>query len=211
MQYTKQILEITAIYVLPPLLIISGLLPRISIMPMLWIFFAYAFWYLYRQQHRLFAIDFSRSNLLAVFRRFLLIALSMIALLLLLSPESFLQMPRERTGFWLALLVIYPIASAFTQEVLFRTFFFERYARLYQAYPSRMTLLNVLLFSYVHLVFANLLAVVFTFIGGILFSHTYLKTRSTLLVSIEHALYGNALYTIGYGHFFYHNGTPLFQ
>jgi membrane protease YdiL (CAAX protease family) len=39
----------------------------------------------------------------------------------------------------------------------------------------------------------------FTFIGGILFAYTYQKTKSTLLVSIEHAIYGCWLFTVGMG------------
>jgi hypothetical protein len=44
---------------------------------------------------------------------------------------------------------------------------------------------------------------ILTFFGGYLFAYTYAKTRSLLLVSIEHALYGCLLYTIGLGRFFY--------
>lgn len=68
-------------------------------------------------------------------------------------------------------------------------------------------LINAALFGYVHIVFGNLLAVVFTVIGGLLFAYTYLKSRSVFLVSVEHAVYGNALYTFGLGRFFYHNGS----
>jgi len=38
-----------------------------------------------------------------------------------------------------------------------------------------------------------------TFIGGVLFAYTYQKTKSTALVAIEHAVYGNWLFTVGMG------------
>jgi hypothetical protein len=40
---------------------------------------------------------------------------------------------------------------------------------------------------------------ILTFIGGILFAFTFKKTKSTLLVSIEHAIYGCWLFTVGMG------------
>lgn len=211
MKSSQALIEITLIFILPPLLIMSGVLPRLAIMPVLWFFFFYALWYLNRVRFPIFVIDFDRHDLWLVLRRFFLIALAMIVFLLLNSPESFLQMPRQRPWFWLGLMLLYPVLSAFTQEVLFRTYYYERYKAFHEQMPSVMVMGNIVLFAYVHLVFENPLAVAFTLIGGILFNHTYLKTGSTLLVSIEHGLYGNALYTIGFGHYFYHNGTPLLQ
>lgn len=40
---------------------------------------------------------------------------------------------------------------------------------------------------------------ILTFIGGLLFALTFKKTKSTLLVSIEHAIYGSWLFTVGMG------------
>ena len=40
-------------------------------------------------------------------------------------------------------------------------------------------------------------------IGGLLFANTYNKHRSLLLVSIEHGLYGNTLFFIGLGWYFW--------
>jgi len=40
---------------------------------------------------------------------------------------------------------------------------------------------------------------ILTFVGGILFALTFQKTKSTLLVSIEHAIYGCWLFTVGMG------------
>ena len=39
--------------------------------------------------------------------------------------------------------------------------------------------------------------------GGFLFALTYSKTKSLLLVSFEHALYGNTLFFLGLGWFFW--------
>lgn len=60
-------------------------------------------------------------------------------------------------------------------------------------------LINILVFPIAHLFFNNLMVLLVTLIGGILFTLTYHKTKSVLFTSIEHALYGNWLFTIGMG------------
>ena len=59
--------------------------------------------------------------------------------------------------------------------------------------------LNATLFSLAHIFFRNTLVLILTFLGGLLFAFTYHKSKSTLLVSIEHAIYGNWLFTVGMG------------
>ena len=53
-----------------------------------------------------------------------------------------------------------------------------------------MVLLNGLLFSFAHLYFGSITALVITFVGGVVFAYSYLKTNSLLFVAIEHAIYG---------------------
>ncbi len=58
---------------------------------------------------------------------------------------------------------------------------------------------NAIVFSLAHLFFKNTLVVILTFLGSLLFAFTFNKTKSTLLVSIEHAIYGSWLFTVGMG------------
>jgi membrane protease YdiL (CAAX protease family) len=60
-------------------------------------------------------------------------------------------------------------------------------------------LINAALFSLAHVFFKNALVMLLTFTGGILFALTFRKTKSTLLVSIEHSIYGCWLFTVGMG------------
>ena len=46
-------------------------------------------------------------------------------------------------------------------------------------------------------------AVALTLVGGWKFAATYRHTRSLWAVSIEHAIYGGILFTVGLGQFFY--------
>ncbi|WP_299224166.1 CPBP family intramembrane glutamic endopeptidase [uncultured Psychroserpens sp.] len=99
---------------------------------------------------------------------------------------------------WLTILFIYSFFSVYPQELIYRTFFFQRYGSLFNN-QWLFIIINATLFSLAHIFFRNGLVMVFTFIGGILFALTYKKTKSTLLVSIEHAIYGCWLFTVGMG------------
>ena len=99
---------------------------------------------------------------------------------------------------WLILSLIYIVLSVYPQELIYRTFFFQRYQTLFKS-RGLFIFLNGVLFSLAHLFFRNGLVLVMTFIGGILFAITFNRTKSTLMVSIEHALYGVWLYTVGMG------------
>ena len=199
-------LELLLVYIIPPLLFISGLLPSSALMPVLWLLTFYAFIHLKNTKTRLLAFNFKKEDLFFVLLRFAFIAGAMILFVLLYKPDIFLILVKTKPLFWLGLIFLYPVLSAYLQEILFRAFFFKRYKKLFNNRPLNLIFLNALIFSYIHIVFLNWIAVLFTFIGGLLFAHTYLKTRSILLVSIEHSLYGNALYTIGLGYYFYHGG-----
>ncbi len=99
---------------------------------------------------------------------------------------------------WVFILFVYTFLSVYPQELIYRTFYFKRYNTIIK--DKRLLLfLNTIVFALAHLFFKNTLVLILTFLGGILFAVTYQKTKSTLLVSIEHALYGCWLFTVGMG------------
>lgn len=115
-----------------------------------------------------------------------------------MNMDALFCVPRSRPGLFFIILVVYTLLSVWPQEIIYRTFFFERYGNLFK--DRRLLLfINAIVFSLAHLFFKNALVIVLTFLGGLLFGYTYYKTRSTTLVSIEHALYGNWLFTVGMG------------
>lgn len=99
---------------------------------------------------------------------------------------------------WLAILFIYSMFSVYPQELIFRTFFFQRYEALFKS-KALLIFINAIVFSLAHLFFKNTLVLIMTFLGGILFGITFYKTKSTLYVTIEHAIYGCWLFTVGLG------------
>lgn len=113
------------------------------------------------------------------------------------KPQLFHVLLNNST-LWLFILFFYSFFSVYPQEIIYRTFFFKRYQDLFRN-EYLFILVNAALFSLAHIFFMNTLVIILTFIGGIIFALTYKKTKSTLLVSVEHSLYGCWLFTVGMG------------
>ena len=119
------------------------------------------------------------------------------------GPVPLSYMPRERTGLWLLILLVYPLLSVQAQEIMYRVFFFRRYAVLFRSRPAMGLVVNGLLFGYAHLIFENWLAVLLTGGGGLLFSWRYQRSGSYWAVVLEHSLYGCLIFTVGLGQYFH--------
>ena len=104
----------------------------------------------------------------------------------------------QKPKMWIIIVIVYSLLSVYPQELIYRTFFFERYQNLFTN-QKIFLFINAIVFSLGHIFFKNTLVIVLTFLGGLLFAFTYNKTKSTLLVSIEHAIYGCWLFTVGMG------------
>lgn len=115
-----------------------------------------------------------------------------------LAPAQFLDLPRARPGLWLAIMVLYPLISVYPQNVIYRAFIFHRYRGVFRT-PTAMIWASAAAFSWGHVIFHNAVALMLTFAGGLVFAHTYGRYRSTLLASIEHALYGCLVFSVGLG------------
>jgi O-antigen/teichoic acid export membrane protein len=118
-------------------------------------------------------------------------------------PEAFLSLPRENPRLWLTLCLLYPLFSVFPQEVMYRAFFDDRMARLWPQLRGGVWIgLNAVLFGYAHLVFGSAPAVLIATVGGGLFASTYARHRSVLCSTVEHALWGLLVFTLGLGRIF---------
>lgn len=132
------------------------------------------------------------------FVTFVCIAIVTSAFVYFKAPESLFYVPLNNPKLFVVILMVYAFLSVWPQEVIYRTFFFERYASLFKD-EKLLIFVNAIVFSLAHLFFKNTLVLILTFIGGIIFGLSYLIFKSTTLVSIEHALYGNWLFTVGMG------------
>lgn len=128
---------------------------------------------------------------------FFLVILSCLYVLFF-DSEHFFQVVLQKPKLWSIILLVYAILSVYPQELIYRTFFFTRYTGLFKS-KELLIFMNAILFSLGHLFFKNELVLLLTFVGGIVFALTFQRTQSTLLVSIEHAIYGCWLFTVGMG------------
>jgi membrane protease YdiL (CAAX protease family) len=89
--------------------------------------------------------------------------------------------------------------------LIYRVYLFE--ATGLWAKPKLAIAASALFFGWVHIVFAGWFAIATTAIGGLLLARTYINTRtkpgSLWIITLEHSLYGLAMFTVGLGrHFF---------
>jgi membrane protease YdiL (CAAX protease family) len=198
--------ELALFFAILPALLYQRLLPNLPI-PIL---IAVAFVALLIAQRlpnfsfaRLFHWNGARSQALRIFARDLLFMAALGIAVWRFAPQMLFSLVRSAPILWLAIMILYPLFSVLPQEFLFRAYFFRRYQALFGR-GSAMIAASAIAFGFVHIVFGNWLAVLLSAIGGILFSTTYLRTASLTLVWLEHALFGDFLFTIGLGRFFYH-------
>tara|TARA_R110002124_G_scaffold138798_1_gene302786 strand:+ start:2184 stop:2828 length:645 start_codon:yes stop_codon:yes gene_type:complete len=163
--------------------------------------FVYILWILKKDENISFKIA-SNVNWKVFWERLLVTFLAVILLTTLYvftqEPANLFFVPFNKPGLYSAILVIYTFFSVWPQEIIYRTFFLNRYRELFRS-KSLLIFINALVFSLAHFFFRNTLVLVLTFLGGIIFALTYLKFKSTTLVCIEHAVYGNWLFTVGMG------------
>jgi CAAX protease family protein len=119
------------------------------------------------------------------------------------APQLLFSFVKRAPLFWALIMLLYPLLSVYPQEFLYRAFFFHRYQPLFGSGWS-MVLASALAFGFVHIIFGNWLAVGLCVIGGLLFSYTYQQSGSLLFTCLDHAIFGNFIFTIGLGQFFYH-------
>lgn len=113
-------------------------------------------------------------------------------------PEKLFIVPLQNPLLWVVMSFVYIVFSVYPQEILYRVFFFQRYKSLFTT-PKLLIVSNAVIFCFAHIFFLNSLVFALTLAGGVLFAYSYLKKGSIMLTSIEHALYGWWLFTLGLG------------
>jgi len=196
-------LELIVMFLVLPLLYFYELIPVHKAIPLIAVF-CYCLFIVFRDKN--FDRNVFRIRRDYPWRSFLLKG----SVLLILSSiwvyifrnDVFFQLPRNHFWVWVMLVLSYPIWSAYTQEFIFRAFFFYRYKNLFTN-PILFIVINAVCFAMAHIIFRNWMALIFTFVGSIIFSITYLRNKSLNAVFLEHSLYGNIFFTNGLGIYFY--------
>lgn len=134
--------------------------------------------------------------------RWVFASIGMVIFLYLYDPDRMFYILENRPKLAIILVFAYPVFSALPQELVFCSFFFVRYAPLF-GNGMKMVIASTIVFAYAHVLYINPVAPTLSLLGGYIFASTYLKSKSLALVTIEHGLYGNSLFLIGLGWYFY--------
>lgn len=124
----------------------------------------------------------------------------------LFRPNLLFALPSENPLIWALVMVLYPLLSVYPQELIFRGFVFQRYAPVFGE-GTRMVAASAVAFGFVHIAFGSWVSVAMTIVGGWIFATRYRRTQSLFTVSVEHALYGMLVFTVGLGEYFYHGAA----
>ena len=119
-----------------------------------------------------------------------------------LDESLLLNFPRESFFVWLIVMFIYPFLSVIPQEIIFRVFFFSRYKTYFLNKNIFLVVINSIVFSFCHIVFNNLHALVITGIVSPIFAHAY-TNKSFLTCVVIHTLGGQIIFTLGLGKYFF--------
>jgi membrane protease YdiL (CAAX protease family) len=133
--------------------------------------------------------------------RFLVSTLGIVLLTLLIEPEHFFSFPTQRPFFWFLVMILYPLLSALPQELVFRTFFFRRYATLFPQ-DGMMLTASAFVFGFIHIVFHNPVSPLLSLLCGFFLAGSYFAHKSLKRAALEHALYGDMVFTVGLGYYF---------
>ena len=120
---------------------------------------------------------------------------------ILVDKDLLFIFPKTNFELWLLVILIYPFLSVIPQEIVYRVFFFQRYFPNERSFYF-LTLLNMIVFSYGHVVFNNVHAILITAIVSPVFTYAYLK-KSFFTCIILHALGGQIIFTLGLGKYFF--------
>ncbi len=128
----------------------------------------------------------------------------------LLYPSLYFRLPRENAPLWGLILIMYPILSVAPQEFIFRSYFMQRYRPLFGD-GTMICLVNALVFSWAHAFFLNGIAPLLTFPAGWFLARTWQQSNSFKRVCLEHAVYGQIVFTCGLGWFFFQGSSRTLQ
>ena len=118
------------------------------------------------------------------------------------DPTLLFSFPKNDFRLWIIVMFIYPFFSVIPQEIIYRVYFYHRYNKLFSGNLLLLTLLNLFLFSFAHIIFNNPHAIFITAIASPIFSYLYIK-ESFFTCVLVHSLGGQVLFTFGLGKYFY--------
>ncbi len=198
--------ELVVLYAGVPLAMLARVVPRVPILVLLVAAGACA-WALVRDPtfdtRQLWNAAGAWAHARGMLLEFGALAALLVAVVAWRAPDQLFDLVSAQPRLWALVMVLYPVLSVYPQEIIYRAFFAHRYAALLPHEGARVVA-GAALFALGHVFFPRpWIAMSLTFVGGLLFAYHYEASGSLLLASIEHALFGQLLFTIGLGRYFY--------
>jgi len=159
---------------------------------------------------RLTNFSSAAKSLPSILAIWVVITLGMILTIRILQPDQLFAFPRKKPKFWMIVMAFYPVFSVIPQTIIYRAFFLHRYQPLFGS-EWTMLIVAALAFGLAHLVFRHILPIILTTIAGLLFAWRYASTGSAVASAFEHALYGDMVFTVGLGLYFYLGSQRLVE
>jgi hypothetical protein len=198
-------LECAFLFIVTPLVLYAHP-TRLNVHLTLWTITAYAAFILhktpdYSWREAWHGNGWMSRDIKLVAARYLFSVAGIFLLTWMIAPERLFAFPTGRPFFWLLVMLLYPLLSALPQELVFRNFFFRRYATLF---PQEYMMLSAsaFVFGFIHIVFHNPISPLLSLICGFFLASSYRAHQSLKKAAIEHALYGDMVFTIGLGVYF---------
>jgi len=116
--------------------------------------------------------------------------------------EHFLNLPKSSMIIWGFMCIFYPVFSAFGQEIIYRVFLYYRYRMIFKT-DTLFILASGITFSFVHIVYYSHISIILTLLLGLYLAYTYIKTKSVLFTSFLHGFFGDLIFTVGLGGYFW--------
>jgi len=155
-------------FLLPPAMYLLRHVLAFRVVPLVMVLAEGAAWLLRRQpgwdRRTLTGLAQLRAQLPSILKLLIPAGFALALAAWLWLPEHWLRFPRTRPGAWLLVMILYPLLTAYPQEILFRAFFFRRYGRLF-ASRAWLTAANGLSFGLAHAFYGNWVAVALATVG----------------------------------------------
>ena len=200
--YYKKIFELLIATFFPPFIIIFFNIQKL-VLPIVILTAILTFIYLSKKNYKFGNfLKTKKRDLKKISLRVISVCIILFFLNYFISPEILLIFPYLDFKLWIVIMILYPVFSAFPQELIFRVFFFERYSVILKN-KNLLIFINAFVFAIMHCIYLNFIIVILAFCGGIIFASNYYYNKSVFLVTLEHALIGNFMFSIGLGHYFF--------
>ena len=120
----------------------------------------------------------------------------------LFERENLFNLPRANLLLFISMCFFYPLFSAFSQEVIYRTYLYRRYNTLFNT-NTLFIIASSVSFSFMHIVYYSPVSILLTLGLGLYLAQVYLMTRSVLFTAILHSILGILVFAVGLGHYFW--------